>query len=183
MKFQIENYESMTPEEKVAALEAYEPDMSGFVAKDVFDKKASEAANLSKQLKSRMSEEEAKAAKEAEEKATLMARLEELERERAVSGYQNAYLSMGYDGKLAKTAAEALAKGDMDAVFAAQKTHAEVREKALRAELLKSTPNPAAGAGTNAIDYNKKISEAQDSGDYTAVAYYTRLAAEASATE
>lgn len=79
MKFQIENYESMTPEEKVAALEAYEPDMSGFVAKSVFDKKASEAADLSKQLKSRMSEDEAKKAEEAKERAELLARVEQLE--------------------------------------------------------------------------------------------------------
>jgi hypothetical protein len=52
---------------------------------------------------------------------------------------------MGYDEKLAKSAAEALAKGDMDAVFKLQKLHSETREKALRTELLKGTPSPAAG--------------------------------------
>lgn len=145
MKFQIENYESMTPEQKVAALEAYEPDMSGFVAKSVFDKKASEAAELSKQLKSRMTEDEAKAIKEAEERAALEARVKELEQERAISTYINAYLAMGYDEKLAKASAEALVNGDMDAVFKHQKTHAENREKALRTELLKNTPSPAPG--------------------------------------
>lgn len=145
MKFTIEGYENMTPEQKVAALEAYEIDMSGYVKKDVFDKKASEAAELSKQLKSKMTEDEAKKAAEAEEKANLMARLEQLEHEKAVSGYTAAYLAMGYDEKLAKSAAEALAKGDMDAVFKAQSTHATTREKALRAELLKDTPDPAGG--------------------------------------
>ena len=53
MKFQIENYEYMTVEEKVAALEAYEPDMSGFVAKSAFDKTASELADKKKQLRDR----------------------------------------------------------------------------------------------------------------------------------
>ena len=46
MKINIENYENMTPEEKLAALEKEiqrEPDMSGFVAKSVFDKTASES--------------------------------------------------------------------------------------------------------------------------------------------
>jgi hypothetical protein len=52
---------------------------------------------------------------------------------------------MGYDEKLAKSTAEALAKGEMDVVFKNQKTHADNREKALRTELLKNTPPPAAG--------------------------------------
>lgn len=151
MKFQIENYESMTDAEKVAALEAYEPDMSGYVAKSVFDKKASEAAELNKQLKSRMTEDEAKAAQEAEEKAKLMARLEQLEHEKKVNGYTASYVSMGYDEKLAKSSAEALAKGDMDTVFKNQKIHAETREKALKTELLKQTPPPAGGSSNTTM--------------------------------
>ena len=146
MKFNIEGYESMTPEEKIAALEAYEPDMSGFVAKSVFDKKASEAADLSKQLKSRMSEDEAKKAEEAKERAELMARVEQLEQEKKVSVYTAAYVGMGYDEKLAKSSAEALAKGDTETVFKNQRLHSENREKALRTELLKQTPPPAAGS-------------------------------------
>ena len=145
MKFEIPNYESMTPEEKVAALEAYEPDMSGFVAKATFDKTASDLAAAKKSLREKMSEDEAKAAKEAEERATLLARVEQLEHEKSVSTYTNAYLAMGYDEKLAKSSAEALAKGDMESVFKFQKTHAENREKALRTELLKNTPSPAPG--------------------------------------
>ena len=144
MKINIENYENMTPEEKLAAWEAFDPEKEGFVSKTVFDRKASEASDLSKQLKARMTEEEAKAAKDAEERATLIARVEELERERAVNAYTTAYLGMGYDEKLAKATAEAIAKGDMNTVFANQKTFNEAREKALKAELLKSTPTPPA---------------------------------------
>ena len=145
MKFQIENYESMTPEEKVAALEAYEPDMTGFVSKATFDKTASDLAAAKKSLREKMSEDEAKAAKAAEEHEALMAELEALRTEKMVSGYVNSYLTMGYDEKLAKSTAEALAKGDMDTVFKNQKIHADIREKALRTELLKNTPPPAAG--------------------------------------
>ena len=145
MKFQIENYESMTPEEKVAALEAYEPDMSGFVSKATFDKTASDLAAAKKSLREKMSEDEAKAAKTAEDHAALMAELEALRTEKMVAGYTNAYLKMGYEDKLAVSTAEALAKGDMDTVFKNQKVHADAREKALRAELLKNTPPPAAG--------------------------------------
>ena len=158
MKFNIENYDSMTVEEKLAALEAYEPDMSGFVSKATFDKTASEAALFKKQLREKMSEEEAKAAKDAEERAALLARLDELEKERAVNKYLTTYLSMGYDEKLAKASAEALANGDMATVFANQKLHAENREKALRTELLKQTPPPPAGGvptGMKKEDFQK----------------------------
>jgi hypothetical protein len=145
MKFQIENYESMTPEEKVAALEAYEPDMSGSVSKATFDKTASDLAAAKKSLREKMSEDEAKAAKAAEEQAAMMAELEALRTEKMVAGYTNSYLTMGYEEKLAKSTAEALVKGDMDTVFKNQKIHADAREKALRTELLKGTPSPAAG--------------------------------------
>lgn len=146
MKFQIENYESMTPEEKVAALEAYEPDMSGWVAKSTFDKTASDLAAAKKTIREKMSEDEAKKAQEEEQRTALMARVAELEQERAINGYERAYLTMGYDEKSAKSSAEALAKGDMDTVFKLQRLHSENREKAMRTELLKQTPTPAAGS-------------------------------------
>lgn len=165
MKFNIENYESMTTEEKLAALEAYEPDMSGFVAKSVADKHASEAADYKRRLREKMTEDEAKAAKEAEDKAAaearakeLEARVQELETEKTVGGYINAYLAMGYDEKMAKSSASALASGDMDTVFKNQKAFAENQEKTLRAELLKQTPSPAAGSdggGMNKKDFSK----------------------------
>ena len=145
MKINIENYENLTPEEKLAALEAYDPEKDGFVSKATFDKASSEAASYKKQLREKQSDEEAKAAKEAEERATLIARLEELEREKTVSAYTTSYLGLGYDEKTAKATAEALAKGDMATVFANHKTHNDNREKALRAELLKETPPPAGG--------------------------------------
>ena len=151
MKINIENYENMTLEEKLAALEAYEPDMTGFVSKATFDKTASDLAAAKKSLREKMSEDEAKAVKDAEERAALEARVKELENERAVNGYVTSYLSMGYDEKLAKSSAEALAKGDMETVFKNQKIHAENQEKSLRADLLKQTPAPAAGSGTAAI--------------------------------
>lgn len=145
MKITLENYDNMTPEEKLAAWEAFDPEKNGFVSKATFDKKASEASELGKQLKSRMSEDEAKAAKDAEERAELLARVEQLENEKAVNNYTTSYLAMGYDEKLARSSAEAIVKGDMDTVFANQKIHTENREKALKAEWLKETPPPAGG--------------------------------------
>lgn len=143
MKINIENYDTMTPEEKIAALEASYAD--GEKMKSALDKATSEAAAFKKQLRERMTEDEAKAAKDAEERAAIMAELEVLRHEKLVGTYVTSYMALGYDEKLAKATAEAMAKGDMATVFANQKNHADAREKALRAELLKQTPPPPAG--------------------------------------
>lgn len=144
----IEGYENMTSEEKLAALEALElpePDYTGFVKKDVADKYASEAANYKKQLRERMSEEEAAKAKAAEDMAAVMSELETLRTEKAVSEYTTQFMGIGYDEALAKSTATALQKGDMAVLF---KNHAKFvaeNEQRLKAELLKGTPTPPAG--------------------------------------
>ena len=146
MKFQVEGYESMTPEEKVAALEAYEPDMSGFVSKATFDKTASDLAAAKKAIREKQTDEETKAAERDAKFAEIMAEVETLRHEKLVGTYTASYLAMGYDEKLAKATAEAMAKGDTETVLKNQKIHLETREKALRTELLKQTPTPAGGS-------------------------------------
>lgn len=150
----IEGYAEMTAEEKLAALEALDlpdPDYTGWVKKDLADKYASEAAGYKKQLRERMSEDEAAKAKAAEDMAAMTARLEELEREKAISEFTTQFLGLGYDEALAKSTAAALQKGDMTTMF---KNHAKFvvdRDKAMKAELLKQTPAPPAGDGSAAM--------------------------------
>ena len=143
------------PEEAKAAIVAMEfadvPDMSQFVSKATFDKKASEAADLTKQLRSRMTEEEAAKAKAAEDMAAVMAELESLRTAKAIGEYTTQFMGIGYDEALAKSTAEALQKGDMTAMF---KNHAKFvaeKEKALKTELLKTTPTPPPGEGTKGM--------------------------------
>ena len=146
----IPNFDELPEEAKTAILAmefADAPDMSQFVAKSVFDKKASEAAELSKQLKSKMTEEEQVAAKQAEALAAMQSELESLRAEKTVSEYTAQFLGIGYDEKMAKSTAEALHKGDMAIVFKNQAAFVADREKAMKAELLKSTPVPPAGIG------------------------------------
>ena len=146
----IEGYKDMTPEEKLAALEAMdlpEPDYTGFVKKDLLDKATSEAASYKKQLRERMSEDEAKAEKDAEERAAIMEELEQLRAEKVIDQNTTKFLGLGYDETLARETAKALAAGDTEVVF---KNHAKFiadREKALKAEILKNTPTPPAGDG------------------------------------
>lgn len=150
----IPGFEAL-PEEAKAAIIAMEfadaPDMSQFVSKATFDKKASEAADLNKQLRSRMTEDEAAKAKAAEDMAAVMAELESLRADKAVSEYTAQFMGIGYDEALAKSTAEALQKGDTAAMF---KNHAKFvadKEKALKTELLKTTPTPPAGEGTKGM--------------------------------
>lgn len=146
----IPNFDAL-PEDAKAAILGMEfadaPDMSQFVAKSVFDKKASEAADLNKQLKSRMSQDEQAAAQQAETLASLQAELETLRADKAISEYTAQLLAIGYDEKLAKSTAAALHKGDMAVMFKNHAAFVAERDKAMKAELLKSTPTPPAGEG------------------------------------
>jgi hypothetical protein len=157
----IPNFDAL-PEEAKAAILGMEfadaPDMSQFVAKSVFDKKASEAADLSKQLKSRMTQDEQVAAQQAEALATMQAELESLRADKAISEYTAQFLAIGYDEKLAKNTAAALHKGDMAAMFKNHATFVAERDKAMKAELLKGTPAPPAGdvdKGASKEDFKK----------------------------
>ena len=154
----IEGYENMTLEQRLAALESYEmdePDYSGYVSKEVFDKTASELANSKKQLREKMSAEELKAKEDAEKIEELTKERDALLREKTISAHKANYLALGYDEKLANDTAEALANGELDKVFANQKKHIEAVEKKIRADVLKETPTPEGGNGSETITKEK----------------------------
>lgn len=156
MKIEIEGYEELTPEEKIAALEANYESVARHKANA--DKAASEAASYKKQLREKQTDDEVKAAEREAKFAEIMAEVEALRHEKMVGTYVTAYMAMGYDEKLAKATAEAMAKGDTDTVFKNQKIHLENREKALRTELLMQTPSPAPGVpdgGMKKADFMK----------------------------
>lgn len=141
----IEGYSDMSPEQKIAALEAYEsaePDYSGYVKKDVFDKTASELAAKKKELNAKLSEDEKKRRQEQEDREKLQSAYDQLLRDSKISKFKAELLAMGYEDKLASETAEAMVDGDNDKVFANQKKQLEVVQKAARAEALKKTPKP-----------------------------------------
>lgn len=149
----IEGYANMTAEEKLAALESLEiePDYSGYVKKDLLDKATSEAANFKKQLRERMSEDEAAKEKAAEELAAVKTELETLRTEKAIAEYTSQFVAIGYDEKLAKSTAAALQRGEMAVMFANHAKFVADREKSLKAELLRDTPTPPAGDGNKGV--------------------------------
>ncbi len=154
----IEGYKGMTPEQKLAALEAFEiedPDYSGYVKKDVFDKTASELAAKKKELNEKLSEDEKAKQKEQEEREELQSKYEKLLHESEVSKFKAKLLGMGYDEKLADETAEAMANGDTDKVFANQKKHLDSVEKKVRAGALKDTPKPTPDGDSKTMTLEK----------------------------
>ena len=163
---QIEGYESMSMEDKLKALEGFEipaPDFSGYVKKDLFDKTASELAAHKKQLKEKLTEDEAAKLREQEERAELQEKYEKLLRESEVAKNKAKLVGLGYDDKLADETAEAMADGDLEKVFINQKKHLDTFEKKVRAEALKDTPKPTpdGDSKTMTLDKLRKMSPAE----------------------
>lgn len=174
----IEGYDKMTPEQKIAALEAFDhpdPDYTGYVKKETFDATSSELATLKKKTREQLSEEERKKQESAEKLAQMETELASLRKDKTVSEYKAKFLAQGYSEELAAATAAALADGDTATVFANQQKFLDEYTKTVKAENLKGTPRPPAGSGSEDGDYAKKIEEAQANGDMAAVAYYTRL--------
>jgi len=180
----VEGYkEEMTPEEKLALLDNYNdpepapkndpaptptPDpkndptpapKGGMVSKAQFDKVSSELAAVKKQLRGKMTEDEAKELERQQHQEEMETELNNLRREKALAGYKASYLSQGYDEQLAEEAATAMVDGDMDTVFAVMKKQSVNAEKAMRAKILKETPVPPASDDPN--DEKKKQEEAK----------------------
>ena len=177
----ITGYEQMTPEQKVAALEAYnhpDPDYSGYVKKDLYDKAASDAASWKKKHNELLTEDERKKQEDADALANMKKELDELRKDKTISEFKAKLIAQGYDEALASDTAQAMADGDTAKVFANQGKFLEDYAKKVKADAIKKTPKPPAGDGSSDIDYSKKIEEAQQSGDMAAVAYYTRLKAQ-----
>lgn len=147
----IEGYSEMTPEQKLAALEAYEyEDNSSEIEryKNAASKANSEAAEWKKKHNALLSEEEQKKNEAEEEMNRIREELETLRKEKVESDHRAKLIALGYEETLAAETAKALVNGETEKVFAAQKKHQESLEKKIRADVLKDTPKPKAGSGT-----------------------------------
>ncbi len=179
----IEGFESMSADQKVEAMLNLNlpdvPDMTQFVAKSVFDKKASEAAELSKQLKGKMTSDElAKAeaerlkAEQDQRYADLESKYNEAMKKSTIATYTAHYLKQGYDETLAAETAAALADGKMDVVFANGEKHKTALEAKIKAELMKNDPKPSGaggGSGDKVTEQARNLGKARAEADKKAV--------------
>ena len=102
----IQGFDGMTDAQKVEALLKVEIperiDMSKFVSKETADKYASEAADYKKQLKSRMSAEEAAKTEQDNAMKDLQEKYNDLLKRSTIANHTAKYMAMpGYDEKLA----------------------------------------------------------------------------------
>ena len=154
----IEGYADMTAEEKLKALEEFDvpdPDYSGYVKKEQFDKTASELAAKKKELSEKMTEDEKNKQAEQEAREELQKKYDTLLHESLVSKNKAKLLGLGYEEKLAEETAEAMAAGDLEKVFTNQKKHLDSFEKKVRAEALKDTPKPTGDGDSKTMTLEK----------------------------
>lgn len=147
----IEGYAEMSAEEKLKALEEFDmpdPDYSGYVKKDLYNKTASELAAKKKELKDKLSDDEREKLERDQKTQELQESYDKLLRESNISKATAKFLALGYDDKLAAETAEAYVDGDTEKVFANQQKAQAAFEKKIRAEALKDTPSPT-GDGDN----------------------------------
>ncbi len=145
----IEGYNAMTTEQKLAAIEALElpePDYTGYVAKNLFDTTASDLAKAKKTIKAlenqNLSAEERIRNEQTEKYNELQDKYDKLERENRIYKHTASLVNLGYDEKLAKETATAMADGDFEKVFSNQQKYQADRDKKLTAQLLQTTPPP-----------------------------------------
>jgi hypothetical protein len=174
--------EDMTLEEVQTALRAkFAPELATAQAdvaryKSATTKANSEAAEYKRKLRDRQSEEEVRVAESEEKMNAIIAERDALKRERDIGKHRAEFLAQGYEAALAEEAAIAMHDGDTAKVFAAMKKHQEDRERTLRADLMRETPQPTAGGnGQTAVgDFTKQIHAAQEAGDYARAAALMR---------
>ena len=116
----------------------------------------SDAAEMKRKLREKMSEDERKEAERAEKEAAREAELVELRREKTVNGYKARLMEVGYDADTAKTMAEGLPSDLGDDFFAAQKTFLDNKAKEIEANLIKNQPNLSNGKPFTASDAEAK---------------------------
>ena len=183
----IEGYADMTPEQKIAALEAftYEDNAAELERyKNAVSKANSECADWKKKHNALLSEEERKQQANAEELESLKKELADMKLEKTIAGNKAQLIALGYEEALASDTAKAMADGDAMKVFANQKKFLESHDKAYKAQLMGEGSKPPAGTvGKQTSDYSKLIEDAQAKGDFAAAAYYTRLQGQDKQTE
>ena len=155
----IENYESLSAEEKLKALEEYEfetpaPKESEEVTKlkTALSKANGEAAEWKRQFREKQTEAERAEAERAEREKAVEDELRMLRRDKTISGYVANCLALGYSNELALKAAEAMADNDAAAIMSCQQEFLEAKKKELEATALNKQPSLSVGAPPTAKD-------------------------------
>lgn len=158
----IENYETMSAEEKLAALEAFDfevPKDEGLEKlKNALNKASGEAAEYKRQLREKMSEAERAEAERAEAEKAMKDKIAALEAKETINALTTKYLGLGYTPELASATATAYANGDLETVFANQKIHEENLEAKVKNDFVNKQPNLSTGNPPSGSPEDKSVS-------------------------
>ena len=113
--------------------------------KTLLSKANGEAAEYKRQLRLKQTEQERAEAERAEQEQAMRDELATLRKEKAVSDYTAKCVSLKMDADLAAQTANALADGNIDAMFDCLKAFVEATETRLNNELLNRQPGLSAG--------------------------------------
>ena len=150
----IENYENLSAEEKVKALEDYEiqEDFSGYVKKSLFDEKMSEFASYKKKYMETLSEEQKKSLEKQEKELELQRQIAELqekvrvgERERSISNIKAKWLGRKADESLAERIANATVDNNIDELGKLMDEYTLAQTKNIQRDMMGKDPTPPAG--------------------------------------
>jgi hypothetical protein len=149
----IENYETMSAEDKLKALEEYEfetpaPKETDEVTKlkAALSKANSDAAEWKRQYRQGLDEAKRAEEERKEREQAVEDELRTLRRDKTVSGYVAQYLALGYDKDLALRAAEATADNDAATLMSCQQDFLAAKTKELEAAALNKQPTLTPGA-------------------------------------
>lgn len=114
-------------------------------------KSNTEAADYKRKLREKQTEEEKQKEEQAQQLAAMQTELETLRKEKTLAANKGQLIALGYDEALATETAQAMVNGDTAKLFANQKKFIEAQRSQIKAELMKGTPNPPPGGGTDGI--------------------------------
>lgn len=168
----IENFDSMSAEEKVTALLGFQFDDGSAKVKAAedklkaaMDKAASEAAAYKKQLNATKSEEELKRLENEEALKAMQEKLAEYEQRDKISTAKAALLGKGFSEDIVLDAANAFIGGDIEAFCKVLEKYRATIETSTKSALMGSNPKPESGAkNDDAADNGKDVSIAEQLG-------------------
>ena len=161
----IDGYESMSAEEKVAALVEYEfeekpltndPDSK---LKGALSRANSDAAEWKRKYLATLDDAKRAEEERAERDRERDEEIATLKKERTISDLEKQYLSAGYSADLASASAKAQAEGDTATVIANQIKFIEDTKKAIEAAALGKQPDLSHGEPPEGDDGSKKLEE------------------------
>lgn len=142
----IEGYESMSAEDKLAALEAYEFEVPAPATdaesklKEALSRANGDAAEWKRKYRATLDDAKRAEEERAERDKARDEELETLRKERTISKLEAQYLAAGYSSELASASAKAQAEGDTATVIANQMKFIEETKSKLEAAALGKQP-------------------------------------------